>query len=480
MYFRHCEERSDEAIQCSHVEQSGLLPLRFALSRNDKLIMSTLPQINFDKYRDAIRSAHVYRVKGRVKELTGLIVKAVVPNVRVGELCFIHVHSMNKMLKAEVVGFKDKDVLLMPLGDLEGIGPGNEVMPTGDCLKVPVGEGLLGRILDGLGDPADFDTKGPLDIETYYPVHNTPPDPLKRRRITQPLSVGVKAIDAILTTGEGQRVGLFAAAGVGKSTLMGMIARNTEAEINVICLVGERGRELRDFIEHDLGEEGLARSVVVCSTSDQPSLVRAKAAYAATAIAEYFRDQGKKVLLMMDSVTRFARALREIGLAVGEPPARQGFTPSVFSTLPKLLERTGNSDKGSITAFYTVLVEGDDMTEPVADEVRSILDGHIVMSRDLANQGHFPAINVSESVSRVMTNIVGEEHIMAARKLKEVVANYNKERDLILIGAYESGSNPNVDYAIEMIEPVNQFLKQEVTDKIDLTEAVEQLVGMFS
>lgn len=438
-----------------------------------------IPKFDLKRFHEAVRLAHLYRVKGKVTELTGLIVKAVVPNVRVGELCFIHIANQDKKIKAEVVGFKDNNVLLMPLGDLEGIGPGCDVLPTGDCLRVPVGYQLLGRILDGLGDPVDMQTKGPLRVDTYYPVNNSPPDPLTRRRITQPISVGVKAIDAMLTTGEGQRVGLFSAAGVGKSTLMGMIARNTEAEINVICLVGERGRELRDFLELDLGAEGLARSVVVCSTSDQPSLVRAKAAYVATAIAEYFRDQGKKVLLMMDSVTRFARALREIGLAVGEPPARQGFTPSVFSTLPKLLERSGNSDKGSITAFYTVLVEGDDMNEPVADEVRSILDGHIVMSRQMANQGHYPAIDVSQSVSRVMSNIIGEDHLNASRKLKEVVANYEKERDLILIGAYESGSNPAVDYAIEKIEEVNQFLKQRTDDKIELVEAVDQLIAIF-
>jgi flagellum-specific ATP synthase len=436
-------------------------------------------KINFKDYREKVRRASVYRVKGKVKELTGLIVRAVVPNVSVGELVYIYVQNRDKTIKSEVVGFQGNDVLLMPLGDLEGIGPGNEVIPSGDCLRVPVGNQLLGRVLDGLGDPADEDTHGPLEITEHYPVHNTPPDPLKRRRIKETMSVGVKSIDAMLTTGEGQRVGIFAAAGVGKSTLLGMIARNTEAEINVIALIGERGREVRDFIEGDLGAEGLKRSVVICATSDQPALVRAKAAYVATAIAEYYRDQGKKVLLMMDSVTRFARALREIGLAVGEPPARQGFTPSVFSTLPKLLERTGNSDKGSITAFYTILVEGDDMNEPVADEVRSILDGHIVMSRDLANQAHFPAIDVSQSVSRVMTNIVGDEHNYAARKLKEVVANYEKERDLILIGAYESGSNPAVDYAIEMIDDVNEFLKQAVEDKIDLNEAVEQLINLF-
>lgn len=436
--------------------------------------------ISLDSYFERVRTAPIYKVKGRVKELTGLIVRAVVPNVKVGELCFIQMHGGSTKIKAEVVGFKDNDVLMMPLGNLEGIGPGNEVVPTGDCLRVPVGDQLLGRILNGLGEPVDVDSKGPLETREFYPVHNAPPDPLKRRRITQPISVGIKAIDALLTTGEGQRVGMFAAAGVGKSTLMGMIARNTEAEINVICLVGERGRELRDFLENDLGEEGLRRSIVVCSTSDQPSLVRAKAAYVATAIAEYYRDQGKKVMLMMDSVTRFARALREIGLALGEPPARQGFTPSVFSTLPKLLERSGNSEKGSITAFYTVLVEGDDMNEPVADEVRSILDGHIVMSRDLANQGHYPAIDISQSVSRVMTNICPEEHVYAARKLKEVVASYEKERDLILIGAYESGSNPQVDYAIEKIDEVNAFLKQGTHDEIGYDESVEMLEEIFS
>jgi len=435
--------------------------------------------IDFAAIRRKIATAQTYKIKGKVIELTGLVVKAVVPNVRVGELCLIDTHQNIKPIKAEVVGFKDAVVLLMPLGDLEGIGPGNDVIPTGTCLMVPVGEELLGRVLDGLGEPMDVEKNGPLKAKNFYPVHASPPDPLTRKRITQPISVGVKAIDAMLTAGEGQRMGLFAAAGVGKSVLLGMIARNTEAEINVICLVGERGRELRDFLEHDLGEEGLKRSIVICSTSDQPSLVRSKAAYAATAIAEYFRDQGKKVLLMMDSVTRFARALREIGLAVGEPPARQGFTPSVFSTLPKLLERAGNSDKGSITAFYTVLVEGDDMNEPVADEVRSILDGHIVMSRDMASRGHYPAINVSESISRVMLQIVDEDHNMAARKLKEVVANYEKEKDLILIGAYEAGSNPNVDYAIEKIEEVNTFLKQGMYEAFSLDESVEQLKAIF-
>ncbi len=438
-----------------------------------------VPTVDLHRYYRAVSALSTYRIKGKVTELTGLVVKAIVPGVRVGELCFIQPFHRSQPIKGEVVGFKDKEVLLMPLGDLEGIGPGNDVIPTGNCLMVRVGYGLLGRILNGLGDPIDSDTHGPLQYDTEYPVMASPPDPLTRKRITQPISCGIKSIDSILTVGEGQRIGIFAAAGVGKSTTMGMLARNTEADVNVICLVGERGRELRDFLEQDLGEEGMARSVVVVSTSDQPSLVRSKAAYVATAIAEFFRDQGKKVLMMMDSVTRFARALREIGLAVGEPPARQGFTPSVFSTLPKLLERTGNSAKGSITAFYTVLVEGDDMTEPVADEVRSILDGHIILSRSLASRGHYPAIDVSESVSRVMTNIVDEDHVQAARKLREVVANYEKERDLILIGAYESGSDPNVDYAIEKIEEANNFLKQGLHDKIHLTEAVDELKSIF-
>lgn len=435
--------------------------------------------INFSKYQKNLDRVETVKVSGRVTELIGLVARAVIPGVKVGELCHIDIQGGRGLIKAEVVGFKENEVLLMPLGNLEGIAPGSEVTRTGDCLRVPVGRALLGRILDGLGDPLDTDKKGPLSCEVMYPVHQEPPDPLKRRRVTESISVGIKAIDAVNTCGEGQRLGLFAAAGIGKSTLIGMIARYTSADVNVIGLIGERGREVRDFLEMDLGEEGLKRSVVIVATSDQPALVRAKAAYVATAIAEYFRDQGKRVLLMMDSVTRFARALREIGLAVGEPPARQGYTPSVFSTLPRLLERSGNSDKGSITAFYTVLVAGDDMNEPVSDEVRSILDGHIVLSRDLANRGQYPAIDVSASISRVMSSIVPPEHLEAARKLREVVAAYEKERDLILIGAYEAGSDPRVDYAIEKIEEVNSFLKQGIEEKVDGTDAVEQLKGIF-
>ncbi len=435
--------------------------------------------IDFQKYHHRLSSVSTYTIKGKVTELTGIVVKAMVPGVRIGELCFIMPYHNQSPIKAEVVGFKDQEVLLMPLGNIEGIGLGNDVLPSGNILTVRVGDGLLGRILDGLGEPLDIESKGPLHYSDEYPVSASPPEALKRERVTRPIEVGIKSIDSMLTIGEGQRVGFFAAAGVGKSTIIGMIARNTEAEINVICLVGERGREVRDFIEESLGEEGLKRSVVIISTSDQPSLVRLKAAYVATAIAEYFRDQGKKVMLMMDSVTRFARALREVGLAVGEPPARQGYTPSVFSTLPKLLERSGNSDKGSITAFYTVLVAGDDMNEPVADETRSILDGHIVLSRSLASRGHYPAIDISESVSRVMDSIIDDDHKNSAKQLREVVANYERERDLILIGAYEEGSDPNVDYAIEKIDEVNNFLKQDVNEKVDLQEGIDELKEIF-
>ena len=437
-----------------------------------------LPNIDFHKYHHLLSALSTYSIKGKVTELTGLVVRAVVPGVRIGELCLI-VPNHGKTIKSEVVGFKDQESLLMPLGGLEGIGLGNSVIPTGKTLTVRVGNELLGRILDGLGDPLDEEEKGPLNCKDEYPVTAEPPKALKRRRVTKPISVGIKSIDSMLTVGEGQRIGFFAAAGVGKSTLIGMIARNTEAEVNVICLVGERGREVRDFIERDLGEEGLKRSVVIVSTSDQPSLVRLKAAYVATAIAEYFRDQGLKVMLMMDSITRFARALREVGLAVGEPPARQGYTPSVFSSLPRLLERSGNSDKGSITAFYTILVAGDDMNEPVADETRSILDGHVILSRALAARNHFPAIDISESVSRVMDDIIDDEHKHVSRKLREVVANYERERDLILIGAYEEGSDPKVDYAIEKIDEVNTFLKQGVEENYSLEEAVAQLKEIF-
>ena len=441
----------------------------------DKSLLSP----DFSKYLEMIDNASPVEVKGRVVEVAGLVVKAVAPGVSVGEVCNIRCAHRAKPIRAEVVGFKDELVYLMPLGDTSGIGPGSEVSTTGAPLTVKCGPRLLGRVLNGLGEPMDH--KGDLVGDDFidYPVMQPPPDPLERQRILTHIEVGVRAIDATLTCGQGQRIGVFAAAGVGKSTLLGMIARNTEAEVSVISLIGERGREVRDFLEKDLGEEGLARSVCICATSDQPSLVRLKSAYVSTAIAEYFRDQGKKVILMMDSSTRFARAQREIGLAIGEPPARAGYTPSVFSELPKLLERTGNSSKGSITAFYTVLVAGDDMNEPVADEVRSILDGHIILSRPLAASGHYPAIDVSQSVSRVMEAIAEDRHKKASRKLREILATYEKQKDLILIGAYQKGSDPRVDYAIKKIDQVNEFLQQGLYEKMSFEECVDKLCALF-
>jgi type III secretion system H+-transporting two-sector ATPase len=412
-------------------------------------------------------------VRGRVVEVTGLIIKARVPGVRIGEICYIETPLRDRPVRAEVVGFKNDLVYLMALGELTGIGPDSEVRPTGDVMTVRVGPCLLGRVLNGLGEP--IDGRGPIDpTQTVeYPIYAPPPDPMKRKRVLRSFPVGIRVIDTLLTIGEGQRMGIFAAAGGGKSTLLGMLARNTVADVNVIALIGERGREVMDFIEESLGEEGLARSVLVVATSDQPSLVRLKSAYVATAIAEYFRDQGKRVILMMDSVTRFARAQREVGLAIGEPPARAGFPPSVFATLPKLLERAGNSDKGSITAFYTVLVEGDDMTEPVADEVRSILDGHIILSRELAARGHFPAIDVLRSASRVMTAVASPDHLKVAQKMKELIATYEKNRDLILLGAYKRGSDPRVDEALEKYPAIEAFLKQGTHEK-DSFEATLQ------
>jgi len=414
-------------------------------------------------------------VRGRVVEVTGLVIKARVPGVRIGELCFIETPLRDEPVQAEVVGFRSELVYLMGLGDLTGLGPDSEVRPTGHIMTVRVGPGLLGRVLDGLGRPADG--KGPLapGETAEYPVYASPPDPLQRRRVTRALPVGVRAMDGLLTVGEGQRVGIFAAAGGGKSTLLGMIARNTVAEINVIALIGERGREVLDFIEENLGAEGLARSVVVVATSDQPTLVRLKSAYVATAVAEYFRDRGKRVVLVLDSITRFARAQREAGLAVGEPPARAGFPPSVFAVLPRLLERAGNSDRGSITAFYTVLVEGDDMTEPVADEARSILDGHIVLSRDLAGRGHYPAIDVLRSASRVMPAVAADGHQQAAQKVRELIATYERHRDLILLGAYKRGTDARVDEALERWPAIEAWLRQGTRDRTGFEETLAGL-----
>ncbi len=435
---------------------------------------------NLGRYFHELERASPVQVRGRVKEVVGLVVRASLPQAFVGELCLICNPRSRVPIKAEVVGFRDDDVLLMPIGELTNIGPQSVVESTGTCLTVGVGAGLLGRVLNGVGEPMDGDLSGPLATTGEYPVSAPPPKALRRRRVTSPISIGVRAIDGLLTCGEGQRIGLFAAAGVGKSTLLGMIARNTAADVNVIALVGERGREVRDFLEQDLGPEGLKRSVVVCATSNEPALVRLKAAQVGTAIAEYFRDQGKRVMLLMDSVTRFARAQREIGLALGEPPARAGYTPSVFSELPKLLERSGNSDVGSITAFYTVLVAGDDLNEPVADEVRSILDGHFILSREVAARGHYPAIDVLNSISRVMSSVVTREHRLAAANLREVLATYEKNKDLILIGAYQKGSDPRVDHALRMLDRANDFLKQETHVKAPITETTQALEKLFA
>ena len=434
--------------------------------------------IDVDKYKEQLKHVDPVRINGKVTQVIGLTVESQGPDASIGELCYIYPHNSAVPLKAEVVGFRENKVILMPLGDLHAISPGCDVVGTGKPLTVQVGSELLGKVLDGLGNPLDgsyLPSRMP-----HYSTHNAPNNPLSRPRVQKPLSIGVKAIDGLLTVGEGQRVGIFAGSGVGKSTLLGMIARNTSADVNVIALIGERGREVLEFIEKDLGPEGLARSVVIVATSDQPALIRMKGAMIATSIAEYFRDRGLNVMLMMDSVTRYAMAMREVGLAIGEPPATRGYTPSVFAALPKLLERAGTGKKGSITAFYTVLVDGDDMNEPIADAVRGILDGHIVLSRSLAQKGHYPAIDVLQSISRVMNEIVTREQLDAANELKRLLATYRESEDLINIGAYQRGSNASIDMAIEYIDEINQFLRQRTTDKINLEEAQQQLIANFS
>lgn len=421
-------------------------------------------ELNLNKFTDAVTSCESIKLSGKVTQVIGLVIESRGPNVSLGELCYIQSNfSGIAPIPAEVVGFREGFVLLMPIGELQGIGPGCEVVSAQRTLKVKVGPQLLGRILDGLGNP--MDEKGPLTGMKEYPLQAAPPPPLSRPRITDSLYVGVRAIDGTITLGSGQRIGIMAGSGVGKSTLLSMIARNTEADISVIALVGERGREVKEFIERDLGEEGLKRSVVVVATSDQPALVRIKGAMTATAIAEYFRDQGKKVILMMDSVTRFAMAQREVGLTIGEPPATRGYTPSVFALLPRLLERAGTNETGSITGIYTVLVDGDDMNEPIADAVRSILDGHIVLSRAIAAQNHFPAIDVLSSVSRVMMEVVEPEHYAASQNLRSLMAVYKEAEDLIHIGAYVGGSNAKIDEAIKKIDGINGFLRQGVFEK---------------
>lgn len=429
--------------------------------------------IDLMKYHEILSKQDFIEYTGKVSKVVGLTIESDGPEANIGEICRINALRSKKQINAEVVGFKDNKVLLMPLGDMSGIGPGSTVIATGEYLTVQVGESLIGRVIDGIGNP--IDGKGEILAQAYYPVNNQAPHPLERNRIKEPLPLGVKTIDGLLTVGKGQRVGIFAGSGVGKSTLIGMIARNTKAEVNVIALIGERGREVREFIEKDLQEEGLSRSVVVVATSDQPALVRLKGAFMATAIAEYFRDQGKDVLLLMDSLTRFSMAQREIGLSVGEPPVSRGYTPSVFAMLPKLLERAGNSDKGSITGLYTVLVDGDDLTEPVTDTARGILDGHIVLSRALANRNQYPAIDVLASVSRVMSDIVSSQHKKIANEIKKVMAVYRDSEDLINIGAYVRGSNEKIDNAIDVIDNILGFIEQGVHDRYTFDEIVNMM-----
>ena len=431
-------------------------------------------ELNLKKFSRAIEDTESIKMSGKVTQVIGLVIESKGPNVSLGELCYIKSRFPNvEPIPAEVVGFREGLVLLMPIGEMQGIGPGCEVVSAQKTLQVKVGMELLGRVLDGLGNP--MDGKGPILSRTEYPLHAEPPDPLQRPRIKDSLYVGVRAIDGLITLGSGQRIGIMAGSGVGKSTLLSMIARNTEADISVISLVGERGREVRDFIERDLGEEGLKRSVVVVATSDKPALVRIKGAMTATAIAEYFRDQGRRVVLMMDSVTRFAMAQREVGLTIGEPPATRGYTPSVFALLPRLLERAGTSARGSITGIYTVLVDGDDMNEPIADAVRSILDGHIVLSRAIAAQNHFPAIDILASVSRVMTDVVTKEHREAAQHMRALMAVYKEAEDLIHIGAYVKGSSKRIDEAIQKIDAINDFLCQGVFEVSSFEEMKKTL-----
>jgi flagellum-specific ATP synthase len=430
------------------------------------------------KYHRCVDTACTIQANGKVTNVVGLVIEAQGPVSRLGTVCDIYTKSDSRKITAEVLGFKDNKVLMMPLQEIRGIGPGCPIVARQHRAVIPVGPGLLGRVIDGLGNP--IDNKGPIPAKSEYPIYGTPVNPLTRKRISKPLDLGIRAINGLLSVGCGQRMGIFAGSGVGKSVLLGMIARKTAADVNVIALIGERGREVNEFIEKELGKKGLERSVIVVATSDHLPLIRMRGAFIATAIAEFFRDQGRHVNLMMDSVTRFAMAQREIGLALGEPPTTKGYTPSVFTLLPKLCERAGTSaNRGTITGLYTVLVEGDDTNEPIADALRSILDGHINLTRDLSNQNHYPAIDVLSSISRVMDDIIDSEHRQYANKLKETLAIYRKAEDLINIGAYVAGSNPKVDYAIEMIEKINQYLKQDIDETTDFDESISRLAQLF-
>jgi flagellum-specific ATP synthase len=433
---------------------------------------------NLDKYHNCLDAACTIQANGKVSNVIGLVIETQGPASRLGTVCDIYTKGGSHRICAEVLGFRDNKVLMMPLEEIRGIGPGCQVVARQQRATIPVGPGLLGRVIDGLGNP--IDNKGPILSEMEYPIYGAPINPLSRKRITQPLDLGIRAINGLLTVGCGQRIGIFAGSGVGKSVLLGMIARKTAADVNVIALVGERGREVNEFIEKELGEEGLKRSVLVVATSDHLPLIRMRGAFIATAIAEFFRDQGQHVNLMMDSVTRFAMAQREIGLALGEPPTTKGYTPSVFTLLPKLCERAGTSaNRGTITGLYTVLVEGDDTNEPIADALRSILDGHINLTRDLATQNHYPAIDVLTSISRVMDDIIDSEHRQYASRLKETLATYRKAEDLINIGAYVSGSNPKIDYAVKMIDKINSYLKQQIDQTTNFNECIRKLAELF-
>ncbi len=431
-------------------------------------------ELNLDKYSDIVSSLHLTRDSGKVTEVNGMLIKGYLPGASVGSIVQINPSGVEKTFLAEVVGFKDKHVLMMALNDMRGVALGSKITLSRQIATVRAGEEMLGRVVDGLGRP--LDSLGDVENFREIPLYSEVRNPLARRPIREPIDVGIRAINGALTAGLGQRVAIMAGSGVGKSVLLGMMARNTSADVNVIAMIGERGREVREFIEHDLGPEGMKRSVVVCVTSDQSPLLRMRGAYVATAIAEYFSSLGKNVLLMMDSVTRFAMAQREIGLSTGEPPSQKGYTPSVFATLPKLLERAGNFEgEGSITGFYTTLVEGDDMNDPIGDSVRSIVDGHIVLSRALAQKGHFPAIDVMQSASRVMRSVTSSEHAKLAQKLRETLAIYKDAEDLINIGAYKPGSNPKIDKAVKYIDGVNDFLKQRVEDPSNFTQTLRQL-----
>lgn len=440
--------------------------------------MESVP-IDLSPWRSRLKEARLLKLTGRVTRVIGLTVEVQGINASIGEVCEIVVPGEPETVRAEVVGFRDGSTLLMPLGELRGIYQGCTVTPSGKSFTVKVGEQLLGRVLNGLGEP--MDGLGQLSGHfSDYPVDNRPPNPLMRRRITEVLSTGVRAVDALLTCGRGQRIGIFSGSGVGKSTLLGMVSRYSSADINVIALIGERGREVLDFIETDLGPEGLARSVVVVATSEQPALVRLKGAFVACAIAEYFRNQGKDVMLLMDSVTRFAMAQREVGLAIGEPPATKGYTPSVFALLPRLLERPGMSQNGSITAFFTVLVDGDDLNEPISDAVRGILDGHIVLSRSLAAANHFPAVDILNSVSRLMPDITSEEHRVWVGRFRDLLAAYKQAEDLINIGAYVAGSNPRVDEAITSYQSIVDFLRQDLHEHSEYNNSLEKMKAIVS